>query len=88
MNRRRFFSMLGGLAAAAAVVPVLDKIAPLLQPATIGEYANYCNFSSLSVVASIDEAAKELGIRAGQSIRELNMVVFDYQPKAFGRNWS
>lgn len=93
MNRRKFLSR---VLTGAAVVAVGSKIpfafskmpkAPAV--ATIDGYNDYCNFSSVALEQSIrktlEQAAEELGYRAGQSVRALQATIFDYQPTAFGR---
>ena len=76
MNRRTFLKWLGVGTAIAAVAPstlLPEAPACVAEPiavapavcATIGEYADYCNFSSMAIAAAIDEAvlnaAEELG---------------------------
>jgi hypothetical protein len=76
MNRRKFFKQLGIGAATVAVTvkaaPLMKLISPVSVQATIGEYYDYCNFSSMQIAAALDKvvekAAMELGKAAGQRI--------------------
>jgi len=76
------------VAVAAAVAPsVLADVFTPAQVATIGEYFNYCNFSSLpssAIDELVDNCAIEMGYRAGESISELCNAVAGYKPVAFG----
>lgn len=93
LNRRKFFKWVGVGVAASAVAPSVIKAAESLcvapktltyttyvmgKDAIIGEYANYCNFSSMAIASAMDEAvadsAKELSYQAGLSISELSAL--------------
>lgn len=89
LTRRGFLGALVGGAAVAATASVARTFPfrvfsfpnEVKTYATIGEYANYVNFSSLELAVAIDavvaKAAEELGYRCGLSFRELEKTVFD-----------
>lgn len=89
MNRRAFFKRAAIGAAVVAVAPTLLS-EPFMTPApvvaTIGEYAEYANFSSFAVASSMNklvtDSAVELGYRAGMSINDLYQATYD-QPETF-----
>lgn len=93
MNRRNFLRRaLTGVAVAAVASKIPFETLTSAKnslPATIGEYAEYSNFSSLAESSSIDElvekSAMELAYRAGQNMANLTFAVVEgYQPVAFG----
>lgn len=101
MNRRNFFKWLGIGTAAVAVAPYallngepvcVAADSPLgvslLAGGTLGEYADYSNFSSFALTEAIDkavaQAAAELGVAAGRGISALHETA-SYDPRAFGR---
>lgn len=85
MQRRSFLKyLIGGLAVTAVertfpfrVYSFASAVKPvqLVTPAVLGEYADYCNFSSFAITASIDDLLKdtavEMSYRAGLSIEQL-----------------
>lgn len=93
MDRRGFLKKLGigaAVAATACAVPefatsaiesLLPSASVTAASATLGTYAEYCNFSSFAVAQAIDEmvgdCAAELGYRAGLSVRALQMATID-----------
>jgi hypothetical protein len=58
------------------------------KDAIISEYANYVNFSDFALASAMDEAvenaAAELGHRAGLSVAKLHKSTFDSNPRSFG----
>jgi hypothetical protein len=82
MNRRNFFRRAAIGAAVVAVTPgILAEVMAPPPVATIGEYYNYVNFSSVAVAADFDamitDCAIELGYREGAAIDALNEMVFE-----------
>jgi hypothetical protein len=79
MNRRRFLKWVGAGTAAVAVAPTAlfheGPACVAAVPTTIGEYAEYVNFSSFALASSMDEiianTAKQLAHNAGLSVSEL-----------------
>ena len=83
MNRRSFLKWLGAGTAAVVVAPAaIAKVAAsasqtekVWAPASIAEYSDYANFSSLSIANATDQlvsdAAKELAFRQSQSLEQL-----------------
>ena len=77
MNRRKFLQCLGIGATTVAVAPKAIEWLAFSSPnvPTYGDYADYSNFSAFSISQGFDEAvqnaAMELGYRAGLSINTL-----------------
>lgn len=89
MNRRGFLKFLGVGAAVAAVAPIALEAVANANPAapvtaTIGSYTDYASFSTLAREEAIDkmvqEAAEQLGRRAGESFESMWLYAFD-QPQ-------
>jgi hypothetical protein len=78
MNRRRFLKWVGAGTAAVAVAPTAlfheGPACVAAVPTTIGDYADYANFSELARAQAIDEmvsnTAAELGRQAALTYNE------------------